>query len=63
MGCLEVGGSEGLDHLFCGEGAGGVSSSADNLALGDLAQLSGEVVFGLGGSGVNALVVLAVTEI
>ena len=63
LGCLDVGRSEGLDHLIGGEGASGVSSAADNLALGDLAQLSCEVVFGLGGRGVNALVVLAVTEI
>jgi len=36
--------------------------SADNLASGDHAELGGQVVFGLGGSGVDVLVGLAVTE-
>ena len=59
---LDVGGPESLHHLVGGEGAGGVALPADNLALGGEAELSGEVVFGLGRADVDVLEVLAVSE-
>ncbi len=61
--CLDVGQPECLHHLIGGVGACGVTLSADNLASGDHAELSSQVVFGLGGSGVDVLVGLTVTEI
>jgi len=60
--CLDVGQPECLHHLIGGVGACGVTLSADNLASGDHAELSSQVVFGLGGSGVDVLVGLTVTE-
>jgi len=59
---LDVGQPESLHHLVGGVGACRVTLSADNLASGDLAELSSQVVFGLGGSGVDALVGLTVTK-
>ena len=59
---LDVGGPESLHHLVGGVGACRVTLSADNLASGDHAELGGQVVFGLGGSGVDVFVGLAVTK-
>ena len=58
---LDVGGPESLLHLVGGEGAGGVAPPADDLALGGQAELSGEVVLGLGGVDIDVLQLLAVT--
>ena len=59
---LEVGEPESLHHLVGSVGACRVTLSADNLASGDHAELGGQVVFGLGGSGVDVLLDLTITK-
>jgi len=54
--------SQSSHHLVSGVGARVVSLPADNLVARGQAKLSSEVVFGLGGSGVDLLLGLAVTE-
>ncbi len=61
LGNLQLGGPEGLHHLVGGVRAAGVPLAADDLALGGEAELSGEVVLGLGAAGVHVLVGLAAT--
>ena len=54
---------EDLHHLLRGVGAGGVPLPAEDLALGGEAQLGGQVVLGLGGGGVDLVLLgLAVTK-
>ena len=60
---LHVRAPEHLHHLLRGVGAGGVPLPAEDLALGGEAQLGGQVVLGLGGGGVDLVLLgLAVTE-
>ena len=60
---LHVRAPEDLHHLLRGVGAGGVPLPAEDLALGGEAQLGGQVVLGLGGGGVDLVLLgLAVTE-
>ena len=56
-----MGRPEGLHHFLGGVGAGSITLSAHNLALGGKAELSSEVVLSLGGAGVHVLLALAVT--
>jgi len=59
---LDVRGPEGLHHLVGGEGAGGVTLPAHDLAPGGEAELGGEVVLGLGRSDVDVLEFVAVAR-
>ncbi len=60
MNSLELGVPEGGHHLGRGVGAVGEPLPADDLALGGHAQLGGQLELGLGGGGVQALLVLLV---
>ena len=54
---------EDVHHLLGRVGAGGVPLPAQDLALGGEAELGGQVVLGLGGSGVDLVLLgLAVAE-
>lgn len=57
---LKVRVPQSLHHFVGGVGTSSETLTADDLVLGGKTQFSGEVVFGLGGSGVDLFLGLAV---